>query len=539
MFSELTPTVAIALLGWIPAVIALFLVLPIRKAILSAFLLGFLFLPQAKLELPGFLPDYDRNLALHGGVLLSVMIVDLRRLLRFELRWIDLPMALFCAAPLLSSLANGLGVYDGLSGVMSRTILWGIPYGIGRVYFSDREGIRQLALAVFIGGLIYAPFCLWEIRASPQLHKTLYGFHQHSFAQTYRLGGWRPMVFLQHGIAVGFFMTSATLCGLWLWSTGVLRRTGGLNLLLLGGLLVTTVFVRSLGALFLLTLGVAVLFAARSSRSRIVWSLLVVSLVPIGYIGVRVTDTWAGEGVVPFIREHISPERAQSIEFRLQNEDQLKAKALQRPLFGWGGFGRAQLRDKRSGDLATTVDGWWIAVLGENGYFGLVGFCLMLVTPVWLFLARVPPIRWGRPQVAPGAVLAVLCALFLADCMLNAMFNPFIALALGGLGGALALHALVPRPGETALAAEARLHWGPAQVARREAVLRRALRELAPEDREAYGPAFQQLVLSLSASQVEYFLALSSDERKRVIEGWLPGAVPARVGVTPAPSGAA
>ena len=37
---------------------------------------------------------------------------------------------------------------------------------------------------------------------SPQLHFMTYGFYQHEFTQVVRMGGYRPMVFLQHGIAV-------------------------------------------------------------------------------------------------------------------------------------------------------------------------------------------------------------------------------------------------------------------------------------------------------------------------------------------------
>ena len=58
-----------------------------------------------------------------------------------------------------------------------------------------------------LGGLIYVPLCLFEVRMSPQLHNMVYGFAQHSFGQTVRGGGWRPMVFMQHGLAVGLFMS--------------------------------------------------------------------------------------------------------------------------------------------------------------------------------------------------------------------------------------------------------------------------------------------------------------------------------------------
>ena len=67
---------------------------------------------------------------------------------------------------------------------------------------NDPASQRTLLISIFIGGLLYVPLCLFEIRMSPQLHKLVYGFHQHIFAQTFRFEGWRPTVFLQHGLAV-------------------------------------------------------------------------------------------------------------------------------------------------------------------------------------------------------------------------------------------------------------------------------------------------------------------------------------------------
>jgi len=97
-------------------------------------------------------------------------------------------------------------VYDGFSEIVRAFIGWGLPYLIGRVYFNDLESLQELAVGIFIGGLIYIPFCWFEVRFSPQLHKWVYGFRQHSFIQNVRDGGYRPMVFMQHGLMVGMWM---------------------------------------------------------------------------------------------------------------------------------------------------------------------------------------------------------------------------------------------------------------------------------------------------------------------------------------------
>jgi len=94
-----------------------------------------------------------------------------------------------------------------------------MPYFIGRVYFTDAESVRELAIGFFISGLIYIPICLFEIRMSPQLSKWLYGFDAGFSGQ--RLGGWRPTGLMASGLMLGMWMTAASLCAVWLWYTEV------------------------------------------------------------------------------------------------------------------------------------------------------------------------------------------------------------------------------------------------------------------------------------------------------------------------------
>src|SRR5262249_43590891 len=60
---------------------------------------------------------------------------------------------------------------------------------------------------------------LFEVRMSPQLHTWIYGYFPSSFAQTYRDGGFRPVVFIGHGLLVAFF-TMTTIV-----AAAVLSRT--------------------------------------------------------------------------------------------------------------------------------------------------------------------------------------------------------------------------------------------------------------------------------------------------------------------------
>ena len=71
--------------------LVLFAILPPRRAVLVGLLGGWLFLPVARYELSG-LPDYSKFSAISFGLLLGIFLFDLRRLLEFRPRWVDVFM---------------------------------------------------------------------------------------------------------------------------------------------------------------------------------------------------------------------------------------------------------------------------------------------------------------------------------------------------------------------------------------------------------------------------------------------------------------
>ena len=121
---------------------------------------------------------------------------------------------------------------------------------------------------ILIGALIYVPLCLFEIKMSPQLHKLVYGFQQHAFYQTKRFGGYRPMVFMQHGIMVALWMAAGTLMALGMMPDR--KRIGGVPMgWIVAGLFVVTLLCKSVGAMFLLIVGMGVVLWMRNRRSAV------------------------------------------------------------------------------------------------------------------------------------------------------------------------------------------------------------------------------------------------------------------------------
>lgn len=426
--------VPLALFGWIILVPVIFFVLPPRRAVLAAYLLSWMFLPMAGYDLRG-LPYYDKSLAASTGALLGVLLFDFGRILTFRPKWYDLPMAAWCVAPFFSSVTNDLGAYDGVSASFAQTTRWLLPYFLGRIYFTDLGALRDLAMAFFIGGLVYVPLCLWEIRMAPMLHVYVYGFFPHVFMQHVRGDSFRPVVFMQHALMVGLWMAQATIAGAALWYSKSISRIGGLPVWPFVILLaVTTLLTRASFAGGMMLVGLAAVLFMLWRRSAIPLVLLV-ALIP-AYIGLRITQVLPRETVVDLVTEVAPEERVHSLNMRMKQEDLFAARAMKQPMFGWGGWERSFPVDPDTGKRATRgVDGFWTIVIGNNGLYGLIVVCTVILLPPLLFLWRVPRQAWRHPMVAPGVAVSLIMVLWMADNLLNAMIIPLLLLAAGGLSG--------------------------------------------------------------------------------------------------------
>ena len=420
---------ALALIGWIPLSIAAFAALTPRSATLLTVVGGCLFLPVASFDLPG-LPDYTKTAAVALGTLVGLLLLARRQFARLRLGWRDLPVLAWCLVPGAAALANGYGIYDAASAALSACIDWGVPYLIGRAVFRDLAALRDLARGVFVGGLVYVPFCLYEVRMSPQLHATVYGFAQHTFMQTIRLDGYRPMVFMDHGLMVALWMAVATVAGFHLWWHGGMRRLAQVPvaplLLVLGA---TTVLCKSMGALVLLGAGVATLVAVRWLQSRL--PVLVLLGLPLLFVGARLGLDWEAQGPIEFLREY-APERATSLEYRIVCEQVVLADVWRHPWFGASTWGvRAAAADP---ELAKVVlDSAWLITLSSFGFVGLALFLGVHVTPILALMRRLSVSEWLAPRAAGAATLAVALCMFVCDCMFNSMMNPVYIVALGSL----------------------------------------------------------------------------------------------------------
>lgn len=433
----MSPLASLALFGWIPLVIYLFNRYPAQRAVVVSFVAGFLFLPQViKYPIVSGIPPYEKMSAISYGVLLAIILFDSARLSSFKPGWIDVPMLIWCLCPIASQVTNGISP---ISPTTQQIITWGVPYFIGRIYFNDLAGLRQLAIGIFAGGMVYVPLCLLETRIAPTLHLRLYGFHaREDFGQTMRYGGYRPTVFLEHGLAVGMWMMAATLLGICLWKTGVIKKFWNYPMnWLVPVLFVTFILVKSTGAYLYLVMGLGVLLASKLMRTALPMLLLAVAISAYLYLGATGTLY-----TIPQVRAFMAVsaseaagERSQSLGFRLNNEVILSQKAQQRMMFGWGDSGGSRIYDETGKDISVT-DSIWIIVFGQQGAVGLASLTTAMLLPSVAFaFLRYPARSWSNRKVAPAAGLAVLVILFMLDSSLNAFLSPVYILANGGLAG--------------------------------------------------------------------------------------------------------
>lgn len=167
-------------------------------------------------------------------------------------------------------------------------------------------------------------------------------------------------------------------------------------------------------------------------RTQITIATVLVSAV-LAYPILRTLDFIPTAAVVEMTRM-VHVDRANSLNERFEQEGALLGRALQRPWFGWGRWGRGRIHDIESGGDISITDGHWIITVGN---FGLIGFILefgLLVLPVFRALRALKFADSSRDQVFLGA-LALIVAINAVDLLPNSSISPWTWLLAGALMG--------------------------------------------------------------------------------------------------------
>lgn len=324
---------------------------------------------------------------------------------------------------------QGMKIYDSAAAVANQFIAL-LPFFLARRYLGTPAGMRAMIEALVLAGLWYSIPMLIEARFSPQMNVWVYGFFQHDFFQTIRQGGYRPVVFLPHGLWVAFFalmcLLSAMVC--LRDATAEARPKALLIALYLGFMLYVC---KSAGvAVYALCLTPLLLLASWRMQALVA---AVIAVVVISYPILRGLHLVPVQQIVDFANG-FSADRAGSLQFRIVNEEELLARAQEKALFGWGGYGRAFLHDPITGQMTTIADGAWIIVMGTYGWLGFIAEFGLTGLPL-LLLGREALSRHGAVFNRYTTGLALILAANLVDLLPNATHIPFTWLMAGGLLG--------------------------------------------------------------------------------------------------------
>ncbi|MCC5887211.1 MAG: hypothetical protein JJT88_12335 [Gammaproteobacteria bacterium] len=478
----------VVLFSWPIVVMVLFRKLPIPQALAWSIVGGFLLLPtRAALNLP-MVPALDKNtVPVIMAALMCVIYAQsaavapgarLGAMARsapgdsppqagspvapgFQKRsWGDtlilLLVVVMLVAPFLTFLQNrepvfagpivlpGLRLYDALSS-SGNTLLTILPFLLARRFLATAVNHRVLLIVITIAAIAYAFLVLWEWRMSPRLNIWVYGFFPHSWVQHIRGGGFRPVVFLEHGLAVGLFLASAVVAACSLWRMRVKDdRLGFLWPWAAAWIAIALLLSRNVGAAMLMVL-VAPLALVATRRIGVALAAIVAIIVLL-YPMLR-SNGWVPIQTIVDVSTWVSEERVGSLVFRMENEELLLDRASEKPIAGWGGYSRGRVHHEETGrDLAIT-DGLWIIRKSSAGWVGYIAMFGLLTLPIVL-LWRVS----RKKEIEMSTVgLMLIMAVALLYTIPNAFLGPVYWLMAGALAGHYRLLAaqVVDNPGRS------------------------------------------------------------------------------------------
>ncbi len=423
-----------------------------EKALIWTILAGYLLLPPViAINLP-VVPNLDKETIPNLAALFMVLFVLKDRVPIMPQSLVGKGLIiLFVLSPFATVLTNGdpvpnahedlqgMRVYDSIASVANQAIQL-LPFFLARKYLATPDAMRAILVALVAAGVAYSVPMALESRLSPQLNVWIYGYFQHDFFQTIRFGGYRPVVFLQHGLWVAFFALMALMSAMTLLrvSPADNRPKYLFATLYLAAMLVIC---KSAGpVIYALVLTPMILFVPRRLQLVLAGALAAM---------VVVYPLLRGAHLVPLDQmleaaNRFDPNRALSFQFRITNEEQLLNRANERPWFGWGGYGRNLLYDPITGQGLSIADGAWIITLGIYGWLGYIALFGLLALPLILILRE--GLLQRSAAISPfTCAVALIFAVNMLDMLPNATLIPFTWLMAGALLGRAEALALARR----------------------------------------------------------------------------------------------
>jgi hypothetical protein len=443
------PVATLALLLVIPGTIVAFSYLSATRALLAVLFAGILFLPElVNFDAPG-VPPMDKQSIPSICLTLAVLVSARKKFWAAKPgRGLDLFMVVAVLSPIATVLLNqdpivyGTVIIPGhLPGdAISESIVllfrMAIPFVLGRALIRTSADARDLLRAFLFGGLAMVPFILIELRLSPQFHNWVYGFGQHSFAQTVRGSGYRPMVFMSHGLALAIFMFGS-VCAAWTLARSNVTFFGQSVRPMAWVLTVLFPFIKSVAAI--VYAAVAVPIGARSPRAQAKLCAVLIGIAAL-YPALRSEPMEIfPTKMLSELSASFSDDRAHSLGFRFMMEDRVLAHTFERPWFGWGVLGRNQVYTRDGVDI-TIIDGAWLILLSCYGFVGLIATMGVIIVSIAAALRNLRRVAPADQPLLMG--IALIASFGTVDLLPNGMYNTlpmFLAGACAGLAQGMPL----------------------------------------------------------------------------------------------------
>ena len=429
------------LLLWPGVMIYLFAKFPPGRALIWSILGAHLVLPPGIGFDAPIIPDLTKQSIPSITALIISLIIYRKKLYDvFKNPLTVIFMLIFLISPFLTYINNRDFIFNSgvpiqglsLSDAAATTAFNGInliPVLLGAAFLRSNEDIYNFLLYLFIFGLIYSMFILIEVRLSPQLNTWVYGYFPHIFDQQIRFGGFRPVVFMGHSLIVSFFILSALIA-----YTSIYRIINNkikiTNCMIYVYYCFILIICKSVAMIVYALLYIPILFILKFNKQITV--SLVIGCIAFSYPVLRSFDFVPIDFMLRMAAK-VDEERAQSLEFRLDNESRLLGRLQERPIFGWGGYGRNAILDPRTGRSTTVTDGYWILIISGFGRFGYIAVFGLMVLPLFLVWRAA---RRRRSEISPivGGATLILAA-SLVDLIPNASIRPWTWLLVGMLIG--------------------------------------------------------------------------------------------------------
>ncbi|BCD97452.1 hypothetical protein [Marinagarivorans cellulosilyticus] len=416
-----------------------------ERAAILVFLVPYLLLPEkTEIDLP-LLPSIDKT-AIIGLAAYFILKKHINKSLFFtNSSPIKFLLILGFLTPAITVMNNteslsfievekpGLTWWDGVTYFIQYFSLIYAPFIVGYYLLSTPANQRNILIFISTAGLIYLIPIAWEVRMSPQLHSNIYGFFPHDFRQQIRNGGFRPVVFLGHGLTVSAFMVSAFIA-----ACVLMRQTPNFKYKFIPAkfafiaLLIGVILCKSLGGLFIATFILVTLFFTSKNRQTSI--ALFIGLILFSYPLIRDSATPALDKISALI-EAKNPDRAQSFSYRLNMETMILDHANSKALTGWGSFGRNFVRDM-NGNPISVPDGHWVLLLSTFGWLGYISIYGLLTFTVLKLRQHVKKQKDNSEHTYAIGLAMVLTATMI-DVIPNSSFSNMTMLLAGSLAGSI------------------------------------------------------------------------------------------------------